>query len=629
MHPIDWIIVAGYCLVPLGIGVYFSRRAGKSAESFLVADRSLPWWVLGFSACATYTSSGASSAFSMLVYKDGLLGNWIWWVPWVIWMPLVSALWSKYWRRLGIVTTAEFIEARYSGRSASVFRGVYALFMAFGWAVLLNGYCTGWLVSAMGPVFGVDRGDPAQVLLFLGAVVGLTAGYAVMSGAFSVTYSDVPHLLVFVIGNAIFVPIAISAAGGLDAIYATIRALPEQTVASGAGSATTLVGGAHFFDALPPARGLSGITLLALVVNGLFYAAAPSGGEGYTAQLFMSAKNEFHAQVGQLFNAFLSLALRIVPLIFLGLAAAAIYRPLGLAPDLAWGRLVADHAPAGLVGILIAADLAAFLSTIDTQVNWATSYVVNDAYRRFVRREATPSHYVLVCRLCNVLFLVLAVVVGFFVAVGGHGMDQWFTYINVGMAAFILPLAWLRFFWWRFNLWGEISALVVGMPLGYFFWFHRPWPMADGHVALLLFCTGFTVEVIVTLLTPPEKMETLTAFYRKCRPPGLWGPVRDALRPEERAEVSRETRQGVTQAALGCLFCLGLVMTLGLGFARNWAGMSGAVALLLTAGGALLVRWLRTGVLAGLSDKAPTATGVDQIPEADKPAPLATAGQPS
>ncbi len=595
MHSLDWIILCGYCIGPLAMSIYFSRRAGKTMESFLVADRSLPWFVLGVSAFATYTSSGASSAFSMLVYTNGIAGNWVWWMTWIIWMPLVSALWSRYWRRLGIVTTAEFIQARYAGRPASMFRGVYALFMAFGWAALLNGYITGWLVKSLGPVFGVDPTHGGEVLTLLVVCVGMTGIYAIMSGAFSAAYSDMPQMLVYMIANIIFVPIAISAAGGMETIYSTIQALPQQTV-----NGTTLVAGSDFFTPLPPAGGISGVALIALIVNGFFYAAAPAGGEGYTAQLFMSAKNEFHAQVGQLLNAILSLVIRVLPLIFLGLAAAALYRPLGLSPDLAWGRLLADHGATGLTGLLIAAELAAFMSTIDTQINWATSYVVNDAYKPLIKPQASPKHYVLVCRLCNLVFMILAVGLGYYIAMGGESMNRWFNGINGGLIAFILPLSWLRFFWWRFNIWGEISALAVGFPLGLTFWIMRPWGLGDWEMALVLFGAGMVTQVTVALVTPAEPMEKLKAFYAKCRPPGWWGPVRDALSPDEQAAISKETRTGILHAVLGFGVCAGLVVAMCLFFARYFAGGAAVSAGVILCGGLLVREWKRTGVLRKL-----------------------------
>lgn len=599
MQPLDWAVLAAYCIIPIGIAVYFSRRAGKTMESFLVADRSLPWFVLGVSAFATYTSSGASSAFSMLVYKNGIAGNWVWWMTWIIWMPLVSALWSRYWRRLGIVTTAEFIQARYAGRPASVFRAVYAVFMALGWATLLNGYITGWLVSSLGPVFGVDPSNGTQVLTLLVVCVGMTGIYAVMSGAFSATYNDIPQMAVYMLANIIFVPIALSAAGGLERIYETIQALPPQTIGN-----ATMVGGSEFFDPLPPAGGISGVALIALIVNGFFYAAAPAGGEGYTAQLFMSAKNEFHAQVGQLMNSILSLLVRVLPLIFLGLAAAALYRPMGLSPDLAWGRLIADHGVAGLTGLLIAAELAAFMSTIDTQINWATSYIVNDAYKPMVKPNADPKHYVRVCRISNLVFMVLSVALGYYIATGGEGMNRWFNGINGGLIAFILPLSWLRFFWWRFNVWGEISALVIGFPLGITLWLTRPWDLGDWEMALLLFGCGFVTQVTVTLLTPAEPMEKLKAFYIKCRPPGWWGPVAESLSPDERAAISKETGRGILHACLGIFVCGGLVVTMCLLFARWYAWAAGSAALALVSACLLLRAWIRSGVLAKLREPA-------------------------
>ena len=124
MKPLDWGIMVIYAAVALAIGLYFTRRSSRGIESYFVGARSLPWWIIGFSAVATFTSAGSSSAFTMLIYSGGLLGNWWWWIPWMIWMPLVAVVWSKFWRRLRVVSTAEFVEVRYGGRAAGVFRTI-------------------------------------------------------------------------------------------------------------------------------------------------------------------------------------------------------------------------------------------------------------------------------------------------------------------------------------------------------------------------------------------------------------------------------------------------------------------------------------------------------------------------
>jgi SSS family solute:Na+ symporter len=331
----------------LVVGLYFMRRASRSLADYFVSGRDLPWWVIALSAVATYTDAGLAPAVTMLTYQGGLLGNAVWWIPYVVWMPLGAVLWSKYWRRLGTVTSAELLNIRYSGSVAHIYRGIYAVFMSFGFIVVLMGYVSGWLGAALGPILGWE---PLSLILFSAFV---TAAYTVASGLSGVAYTDAYQFGIFLIGNIILVPIVLFAAGGMEHVYQTVE------LTRGAAEAES------FFRVLPPVKGLDALTVLAFVVQGLFFAASPTGGEGFTAQRFMAARNEFHAQVGQLFNALLTLIIRVVPFLFLGVIAAALYAPGSVAePGEIWARMVRTYAPVGLLGLLVAGIFAAYMSTI-------------------------------------------------------------------------------------------------------------------------------------------------------------------------------------------------------------------------------------------------------------------------
>ncbi len=579
MQLLDWIIIGLYCGLMLAVGFYFARRAGRSVDSYFVAARGLPWWVLGFSAAATYSGAGAAPAFTMLVYKYGLVGNWWWWLTFAIWMPLVAVIWSRFWRRLRIITTAEFMELRYSGKEAEIFRGIYALFMSFGWAVLLNGYTMGWLIRAMGPIFGWSD---LAVLLF---ATGLVLVYCTLAGLFGVAYSDVIQFFIFFISNLILVPVVLGKLGGLSAVFS--KAAAER--------------GADFFQPIPPHGELAGMTLVLLVVQGLFFASSPAAGEGYTAQRFMAAKNEFHAQVGQLFNAFITLIVRVVPFLLLGIAAAAIFPAASTDPDRVWGMLVARFSLPGLTGLLVAAELAAFMSTIDTHINWGGSYIVNDLYRKFVKKDADERHYVIVSRLATAGILILSVLVGYFLV---DRMMAWFLFINSVMVAFILPLSWLRFFWWRHNIYGEAAAIIIGLPLSYVVWF--PLGFSDTskhpfwHGFLLLFILGWIVIVAADLLTRPENMEKLKEFYRRCQPPGLWGPVVERLEGFDTQRLKKQTLRDITDASLGVLFCLASVASMTALIAGRAGLLVPFLAVTIFSGGLFLLRWRRQGVFEGL-----------------------------
>jgi SSS family solute:Na+ symporter len=579
MSFIDWIIIALYCSFMLILGLYFTRQAGKSMESYFIADRKLPWWVLGFSAAATYSGAGAAPAFTMLVYQNGLIGNWWWWISFAIWMPLVAVIWSKFWRRLRVVTTAEFMEIRYGGKEARIFRSIYALFMSLGWAVLLNGYVMGWLIRAMAPIF---HWPDLHVLLF---ATGLVLIYCTLAGLFGVAYSDIAQFSIFFGANLILVPIILSKVGGLSGVY-------EQVVSQR---------GSDFFQALPPHGEIGGMTFLFLIIQGLFFASSPAGGEGYTAQRFMAAKNEFHAQTGQMFNALVTLIIRVIPFLFLGLIGAAILPAASTEPDRVWGILVSRFSLPGLTGLLVAAELAAFMSTIDTHINWGSSFLVNDLYRQFIKKKATEKHYVLVSRLATAAILLLSVFVGYYLV---DQMMAWFLFINSVMVAFIMPLSWLRFFWWRHNIYGEAAAIIIGLPLSYIIWFplgfSQPEKHPFWHGFLLLFALGWIIIILVDMLTRPEKMEKLKDFYRRCRPPGFWAPIIEKIQREERAAVKKENSQYIIDCFFGAVFCLSSVAALATFFSRQYISFLLSIIISLTSGSLFLYRWKKRGIFKSL-----------------------------
>ncbi len=578
MKLVDWLVVAGYATIALAIGVYFTRRAGHGVEGYFMGNRSLPWWAIGFSAVATFTSAGSASAFTMLIYSDGLLGNWWWWIPWAIWMPLVAVIWSKFWRRLNIVSTAEFVEVRYRGKAAGIFRSIAALYFSFGWAVILMAYVSGWLSYSIGPILGWK---PANIILFAAA---LTLIYTVLGGLLGAVYSEVFQFAIFVVANIIFIPVVIHHLGGLSHVYALVDHNR----------------GANFFHALPPGGDFTGPTIFALVMQGLFFAASPAGGEGFTAQKFMAARNEFHAQVGQLFNAVLSLIVRVIPFILLGIIGAAAFPSGSIDGERVWGELVLRYGFPGLTGLLVAGELASYQSAISTEMNWGASYLINDIYRRLLARNKSEKHYVWVGRFATFFLLVCALLLGYYLV---HGMMAWFLFINNVMIAFILPLAWLRFFWWRLNIWGEMTALVVGLPLSFIVWFPLGFSRQPfWHGFLLIFALGWVVILTVTLLTPPEDRAVLEHFYSLCKPPGMWGEITRVLPPAERKARDAELRNDIVECALGMIFCFGGVAATSCLFGRHWLAGAASSFVALVALVLFVNRWRARGVFQSLND---------------------------
>ena len=579
MTVIDWLVVAALCAVSMIIGVWFTRSASRQgASGYFTGNRTLPWWAIALSNSATYQSG--VGAFVMLVLVFGLSGNWLWWTSWIVWMPLVAVFWAKLWRRMGVVTTAELITLRYGGRPALVARKLYALLL-FCYAVLIIGYITGFFAKTIAPLLPLSE---ARILLIFG---GVTVAYTIFGGLAGVVFTDVLQFGVFLAGNLVFFWIAASRHGGWHSIVERIARLRPDAL-----------------HAFPPTADIPLLTVIMLVVQGLFFAGSPTAGEGMTAQRFMGAVNERHAMGGQLFNAFLSLSLRTIPLIGLGTIALSLFLtqeqasklgPLASGmtvlkdPAHTWGTLIkVTRLPAGFVGVLVATEVAAFMSTLSSLINWGSSLMVNDFYMP-ARPQAPRREQVLVSRAATAALFVFSAVVSILFV---KEMVSWFLFINSAMVVFLLPLCWLRFFWWRFNVWGELAAIVLGLPLSVFFWFvldfqHRPLWQGIG----ALFFLSLIVLLAVALGTRPESDETLRSFYARCRPPGFWG--RFAAQP-----VPGEPTLGrsIADCALGVLACLGLVVATNTMFSGNWLAFGVALAGSFASGAWLLSRMFAPSV---------------------------------
>ena len=580
----DWLVVAAVVVLSILAGIMVMRAASRNgALSYFTSDRNLPWWAIAISNTATYQSG--NGGFVMLMVTYGLAANWLWWSSWIIWMPLVAVVWAPLWRRMQIVTTAELITLRYGGRPAMVARKIYATVCCFGFSVLLIGYITGFFAKTIAPIVQLSE---LQILLIFG---GTTALYTMFGGLLGVVVTEVLHFIILVIGCTAFMFIALAQHGGLGAVLNRLAEVRPEALAQ-----------------VPPVtaatteHSIALGTILILVLQGIFFAGSPTAGEGSTAQRFMAARNERHAMAGQLFNCFLALSFRILPLIGIGLVALTVFWPATLAqhtpapagmtviqdPVTAWADLIKRcNLPSGLVGLLVAVEVAAYTSTLSALINWGSSFVINDLYRPMVP-QATAKQEIWISRATTLLL---------FVAAGGVAllfvkeMVGWFMFINSAMVIFLLPLSFFRFFWWRFNVWGELAAVILGLPLSIFVWFvldfQNPAKHPAWHGLALLFGLSFVVLLLVTLLTPAESHSTLKAFYEKCRPPGFWKPVSAGLNLPKDSALSIGTI--LVNCALGTLACLGLVLATNAIFVKDWVtlifGLFAAIGL-----GAWLVR---------------------------------------
>lgn len=573
MHLIDWLVIGGYLALIAGIGVYFARRASQTAEDYLVAGRKLPWWVIGFSNVA---SSAGADAFWVLVFFSGAFIAFyrFFWVAAIVSVPL-GILWARYWRRLRLVSAGALYEARYKGVAAARYRGFFAIYGSLAGGALVLGYVFQSFAQIMTPFLGWD-GDTVLAVFCGGSML-----YTMASGLFGVAYSDIPQFVLLLVGRLGLVIAVFAVAGGFDAVLDAVHQAK----------------GAEFLAVHPPADAemfgkfkVEPLTLVALILLGVFGIA---GTRSITVQRSLAARSETDAAVGQMMAAVLGMVVRVAPLALLGMAALAVYP--GGEPGEVWATMVEDHAGPGLKGLILVGVVAGYMSTIDTYLNFMAANVFNDFWRRHVQPEASPRAQVWVCRAVTLVMTAIAFLWAK-VLIGTIDAD-WLNFINSVIGLFVLPLALLRWVWWRLNIWGEIIGLVGGLPLAYVVWFtlgfkDEPYWMSFS----MLFASGMIAVVIGTKLTRPEPMEILTQFYRTVRPPGFWGPVKALLPPEERDRDAQEWRADLASALAGLVFCAGLTVGTSAALTAQWGWLGVAIGMLV-GGGIGFMRAIRRGDL--------------------------------
>jgi SSS family solute:Na+ symporter len=597
----DWAVVAIYGLVTLVLGFWFTRRAGQSVEEYFVAGRSLPWWLAGTSIAATFFATDAPLATAALIRTRGVFGNWLWWYEAAGFLFLVF-FYAKLWRRAEILTDAEFVELRYSGRPATVLRGFSAVFNG----ILRNAVVMGWVMLAMVKFTRVLLGWPPWLALVV--CVGLALLYTIASGLWGVVVTDILQFTAGMLGSLTLAGIILVRLGGPAAMAQQVGALPDVPAGT--------------LDLVPNPAHLSSLEFVSFLFL-IFLLWTRSGqGDGYVAQRLFAAKNERQSLLSSFWFSFAATVLMTWPWVIVGLGSLLLL-PIATAgpelvadPELAYPMMIVEMMPAGLRGLMVAAFLAAFMSTMDTHLCWGASYLVNDVYRRFVRRNETERHYVLASRLAIIALALVA-------AVTAWQMESirraWIYVIELTAG---VSLVWLlRWYWWRVNAWAEVSAMAVSFAMAngavWFGMLHRMGIVSEPTMAgvsrfyagefdfiratiILLGCT--VIWLFVTLNTAPDEETRLQMFYRRVRPGGWWGPIARSC-PE--VTVQHDARRQWLGFGLGLLFVYGSL--LGAGYLLTGRPVPGTVAMLLSIVGA----WAALRLIAGDRDvmAQPTSGG--------------------
>jgi SSS family solute:Na+ symporter len=500
LAPVDWIIIAGYFAASASIGVWFARRGGRSVADFFLTGRRLPWWLAGTSMVATTFAADTPLAVAGLVARNGIAGNWIWWSA-AFGSMLTVFFFARLWRRAGILTDVEFAELRYSGRPAAILRGFRALYLG----IPINCVIMGWVNLAMAKILAITLGwDRLTAVLISLAITGI---YSALSGLWGVVVTDFFQFVFAMTGTIALAWFALQQPeiGGLDGLVAR---LPPETLqftpVSAAGSVDGIVA-----VGLPVA---SFLTYVCVQWWASWYPGQEPGGGGYVAQRMMSAKDERHSFLATLWFTVAHYCLRPWPWILVGLASLILYPGIE-DKEAGYVMVIRDHLPIGWRGLLLGAFFAAYMSTISTQLNWGTSYIVNDFYRRFVRPDANERHYVWISRLTTLALMVLSGAVTFYL----ESIRQAWEFILESGAGIGLVLI-LRWYWWRINAWSEIAAMI-GAAVGYAA-LKLFTPLAFPYTLLIVVAWTTVCWLVVTLLTPAEPDSHLIDFYRRTRPDG-------------------------------------------------------------------------------------------------------------
>jgi Na+/proline symporter len=500
LTPLDWIIIAAYFIVSAAIGIGLSSRGGRSVDDYFLSGRSLPWWLAGTSMVATTFAADTPLAVAGLVARNGIAGNWIWWSA-AFGSMLTVFFFARLWRRAGILTDVEFAELRYTGRPAAILRGFRALYLGLP----INCVIMGWVNLAMAKILSITLGwDQLTAVLISLAITGI---YSALSGLWGVVITDFVQFTLAMLGTIALAWFALQLPeiGGLSALAArvppgTLDFVP--TFGGDAAAATVLV-------ALPVANFF---TYVAVQWWASWYPGQEPGGGGYVAQRMMSAKDERHSLFATLWFTVAHYCVRPWPWIIVGLVSMVLY-PTITDKEAGYAMVMRDHLPSGWRGLLLAAFFAAYMSTISTQLNWGTSYIVNDFYRRFVTRDGSEQHYVWIARLTTLALMILSGIMTFYL----ESIRQAWEFVLESGAGIGLVLI-LRWYWWRINAWSEIAAMVAAA-IGYaaikiFTTIVFP------HTLLLVVALTTLCWIVVTLATPPEPDAHLVAFYRRTRPDG-------------------------------------------------------------------------------------------------------------
>lgn len=577
LQPIDWIILAIFFSILLSIGYVSSRKAGNSTTNFFLSGRNMPWWLLGVSMVATTFSADTPNLVTDMVRTGGVASNWLWWAFLLTGM-LTVFVYAKLWNRSRVMTDLEFYELRYSGKMAAFLRGFRAIYLGFFFNVMVIASVSLAFIKIAGVMLGLQ---PAPALIIAAVIVVFYSG---LGGLKSILWTDLFQFS-FAMFGAIIAAVMITRSpeiGGLSALFSHPNVADKLSLVPSISQ---------------PELFLS-IFIIPLAVQwwAAWYPGAEPGGGGYIAQRMLSAKNEDHAVGATLLFNFFHYALRPWPWIVVGLASLIVFPDIQsmvdrfpdvstqyIQNDFAYPAMLREFLPAGLLGLVVASLIAAYMSTTASQLNWGSSYLVNDFYGRFYNPTATEKQKVRFGRISTVALMFSSVLLAL-VLQNALQAFQYLLMIGAGTGLIYI----LRWFWWRINAYSEITAMAAAGFFSLMFILAENFALTrieSDMVEIFGMTTSVTYWnitkftgvvfltsaswIVVTFLTRPISDETLRSFYTRIRPGGPgWKAVVDRAK-EENIELVKESDlrwdvpTGIICMILGCISIYSILFSIG------------------------------------------------------------------
>ena len=582
IETIDWLIIAIYFLVALAIGIWASKKAGSDTQSFFLAGRSMPWWLLGISMVATTFSTDTPNLVTDLVRQKGVSGNWAWWAFLLTGM-LTVFIYAKLWRRSNVLTDIEFYELRYSGKAAAFLRGFRALYLGLVFNVLVMG-----TVSLAAIKFGeILLGWQGWFTLLIACTV--TIVYSVLGGLRAVIITD-------------FIQFVLAMAGSVFAMFYILN-LPEIGGIKNLILHENVIGNLSFFPDFSDPNSWVPVIFVPFAVQwwASYYPGAEPGGGGYIAQRMFSARDENHAIGATLLFNVCHYALRPWPWIIIALSSLIIFPDLkdiqSAFPNLPEGKLGHDVAypamltllPPGLLGLVAASLIAAFMSTMSTQLNLGASYLVNDFYKRFINKSANEQQLVSAGRLFTIVSVCLGAGLGLTLTNASQAFE---LLLMIGAGTGLIYI--LRWFWWRINAYTEIIAMITSLIIAYYFNF-----LNDSYAVWIEIVIGAVLTtitwIIATFITPPEDEKTLVRFVGIVNPGGPGWKKFEQKKTIERWSVPK----GILSMLLGSIAVYGILLGTGSFIYGNYLIATSLMAISLICVYFLLKVWFQNSFKAG------------------------------